>query len=69
MPLGHPSQPIFSDRVPAGEVKVRRGAARTKLSSPLAGGALIAVGCYWVNGARLIAGEPARVTAEQQQGP
>jgi xylose dehydrogenase (NAD/NADP) len=35
----------------------------------LDGGALLDIGCYCVNGARLIAGEPERVTAEQVVGP
>jgi D-xylose 1-dehydrogenase (NADP+, D-xylono-1,5-lactone-forming) len=39
-----------------------------RLSAALDGGALMDVGCYCVSGARLIAGEPARVTAEQAIG-
>jgi xylose dehydrogenase (NAD/NADP) len=35
----------------------------------LAGGALMDVGCYCVNGSRLVAGEPASVLAEQVTGP
>ena len=36
-----------------------------RLSAGLQGGGLMDVGCYCVNGTRLIAGEPERVTAEQ----
>jgi len=36
-----------------------------RLSAALDGGALMDVGCYCVSGARLIAGEPERVTGEQ----
>ena len=43
-------------------------AANIRLSSVLQGGALMDVGCYCVNGARLIAGEPERVGAEQVLG-
>jgi D-xylose 1-dehydrogenase (NADP+, D-xylono-1,5-lactone-forming) len=39
-----------------------------RLSPALDGGALMDVGCYCVNGARLIAGEPERVSAEQVIG-
>jgi xylose dehydrogenase (NAD/NADP) len=39
-----------------------------RLSTALDGGALMDVGCYCVNGARLIAGEPERVSAEQVLG-
>ena len=39
-----------------------------RLSRELDGGALMDVGCYCVNGARLIAGEPERVAAEQVLG-
>jgi predicted dehydrogenase len=39
-----------------------------RLSAALDGGALMDVGCYCVNGARLIAGEPGRVNAEQVIG-
>jgi D-xylose 1-dehydrogenase (NADP+, D-xylono-1,5-lactone-forming) len=39
-----------------------------RLSTALQGGALMDVGCYCVNGARLIAGEPERVAAEQAIG-
>ena len=35
----------------------------------LDGGALLDIGCYCVNGARLIAGEPERVAAERVVGP
>ena len=36
-----------------------------RVSAPLDGGSLMDVGCYCVSGARLVAGEPVRVTAEQ----
>jgi xylose dehydrogenase (NAD/NADP) len=39
-----------------------------RLSTALEGGALMDVGCYCVSGARLIAGEPERVSAEQALG-
>jgi predicted dehydrogenase len=42
--------------------------ANVRLSSALDGGALMDVGCYCVSGARLLAGEPQRVTAEQVIG-
>jgi xylose dehydrogenase (NAD/NADP) len=43
-------------------------AANIRLSAALDGGALMDVGCYCVSGARLIAGEPERVSAEQTLG-
>jgi predicted dehydrogenase len=43
-------------------------AANIRLSAALDGGALMDVGCYCVSGARLIAGEPKRVSAEQSTG-
>ena len=42
--------------------------ADIRLRAALDGGALMDVGCYCVNGARVIAGEPERVTAEQVLG-
>jgi predicted dehydrogenase len=39
-----------------------------RLSAALDGGALMDVGCYCVSGARLIAGEPERVSGEQTVG-
>jgi D-xylose 1-dehydrogenase (NADP+, D-xylono-1,5-lactone-forming) len=39
-----------------------------RLSAALDGGALMDVGCYCVSGARLLAGEPLRVSAEQSIG-
>jgi D-xylose 1-dehydrogenase (NADP+, D-xylono-1,5-lactone-forming) len=42
--------------------------ANVRLSAALDGGALMDVGCYCVSGARLIAGEPQRVSAEQTTG-
>jgi len=49
----------FSFHVRPGDIRLR---------SALDGGALMDVGCYCVSGARLIAGEPARVTADQLVG-
>lgn len=40
-----------------------------RLRPELAGGALMDIGCYCVSGARLLAGEPARVTGQHVQGP
>jgi predicted dehydrogenase len=59
-----------------GQVRVIRGAfsfaardaANIRLSTSLDGGALMDVGCYCVSGARLFAGEPIRVSAEQVLG-
>jgi D-xylose 1-dehydrogenase (NADP+, D-xylono-1,5-lactone-forming) len=59
-----------------GNVRLIRGAfgflagdpANVRLSVGLDGGALMDVGCYCVSGARLIAGEPVRVSAEQTIG-
>lgn len=45
-----------------------RDAANIRLSQSLDGGALMDVGCYCVSGARLIAGEPERVSAQQSIG-
>jgi predicted dehydrogenase len=45
-----------------------RDSANIRLSTELDGGALMDVGCYCVNGARLIGGEPVRVSAEQVSG-
>jgi predicted dehydrogenase len=42
--------------------------ADVRLSAKLEGGALMDVGCYCVNAARMIAGEPERVSAEQVVG-
>jgi D-xylose 1-dehydrogenase (NADP+, D-xylono-1,5-lactone-forming) len=47
---------------------VARYAANVRLQTGLDGGALMDVGCYCVSGARLIAGEPERVSAEQALG-
>jgi predicted dehydrogenase len=49
----------FSFRAPEGDVR---------LSRALGGGALMDVGCYCVDNARLIAGEPALLTAQQVLG-
>lgn len=43
-------------------------ATNVRLSAGLEGGALMDVGCYCVNAARLLAGEPERVTAQQSLG-
>src|SRR5207248_4013774 len=59
-----------------GAIRMVRGAfsfnttdpANVRLSAALDGGALMDVGSYCVNGARLIAGEPERVSAEQTLG-
>jgi D-xylose 1-dehydrogenase (NADP+, D-xylono-1,5-lactone-forming) len=42
--------------------------ANIRLTRALGGGALMDVGCYCVSAARLLAGEPARVAAEQALG-
>jgi D-xylose 1-dehydrogenase (NADP+, D-xylono-1,5-lactone-forming) len=39
-----------------------------RLSRALDGGALMDVGCYCVSAARLLAGEPAAVSAEYRRG-
>jgi predicted dehydrogenase len=46
-----------------------RGADDIRLRADLDGGALMDVGCYCLSGIRLLAGEPARVYAEQVVGP
>ena len=59
-----------------GRVRVIRAAfgfvahdpANVRLQTGLDGGGLMDVGCYCVSGARLIAGEPERVSAEQVLG-
>jgi xylose dehydrogenase (NAD/NADP) len=43
--------------------------ADVRLDPELGGGALMDVGCYCVSGARLLAGEPAAVTAHRVLGP
>jgi predicted dehydrogenase len=45
-----------------------RDAANIRLRSALQGGALMDVGCYCVSAARLLAGEPVAVSAQQVQG-
>ena len=45
-----------------------RGRSDIRLAAGLDGGALMDVGCYCVSGARLIAGKPERVAAEQTIG-
>jgi predicted dehydrogenase len=47
---------------------VARDANDIRLSTTLDGGALMDVGCYCVSAARLLAGEPLRVAAEQTLG-
>jgi predicted dehydrogenase len=42
--------------------------ANVRMSTALEGGALMDVGCYCVSAARLLAGEPERVTAERALG-
>jgi xylose dehydrogenase (NAD/NADP) len=42
--------------------------ANVRMRAELDGGALMDVGCYCVSGARLLAGEPVRVSAEQVLG-
>ncbi len=44
------------------------GPGNVRLSAALEGGALMDVGCYCVSGARLLAGEPVRVSGEQVIG-
>jgi xylose dehydrogenase (NAD/NADP) len=59
-----------------GRMRLIRGAfsfaatdpADVRLLTKLDGGALMDVGCYCVSGARLLAGEPERVSAEQALG-
>jgi predicted dehydrogenase len=59
-----------------GELKLIRAAfsfplaetGNVRLSRELDGGALMDVGCYCVNAARLLAGEPRAVTAQQTRG-
>jgi D-xylose 1-dehydrogenase (NADP+, D-xylono-1,5-lactone-forming) len=59
-----------------GRLRMIRGAfsflagdpANVRLSAALDGGALMDVGCYCVSGARLLAGDPERVSAEQALG-
>jgi predicted dehydrogenase len=59
-----------------GELKLVRAAfsfplpdaGNVRLSKDLDGGALMDVGCYCVNGARLLTGEPQSVTAQQIRG-
>ena len=64
------------DQGAVGRVRVIRAAfgfvahdpANVRLQTRLDGGGLMDVGCYCVSGARLIAGEPERVSAEQVLG-
>ncbi len=66
----------LADGGTVGRVRLIRGAfsfhtasdSDVRLSTGLAGGALMDVGCYCVSGARLLAGEPERVSAEQVLG-
>jgi predicted dehydrogenase len=46
-----------------------RDPADVRLTTELDGGALMDVGCYCVSAARLLAGEPVRVSAEQAMNP
>jgi predicted dehydrogenase len=52
----------------AGFGLVAHDPANVRLQAVLDGGGLMDVGCYCVSGARLIAGEPERVSAEQALG-
>ena len=47
---------------------VTRTASDVRLSAALEGGALMDVGCYCVSAARLLAGEPEQLTAQQALG-
>jgi xylose dehydrogenase (NAD/NADP) len=75
----HPQTRCLSELVAGGaigQLRLIRGVfsfatrdpADVRLSSALGGGALMDVGCYCVNAARLLAGEPERVSAEQVLG-
>ncbi|MBV8988044.1 MAG: Gfo/Idh/MocA family oxidoreductase [Solirubrobacterales bacterium] len=75
----HPQTRRLQELVGAGavgRVRLIRGsfsffagdAGNIRLNAALDGGALMDVGCYCVSGARLIAGEPERVSAEQALG-
>jgi D-xylose 1-dehydrogenase (NADP+, D-xylono-1,5-lactone-forming) len=50
------------------QLAAAHGADDTRFDPDLEGGALMDVGCYCVNAIRLLAGEPARVHAEQVVG-
>jgi D-xylose 1-dehydrogenase (NADP+, D-xylono-1,5-lactone-forming) len=64
------------DEGAVGRLRMIRGAfsfvaadpANVRLATALDGGALMDVGCYCVSGARLLAGEPERVSGEQSVG-
>ena len=75
----HPQTVRVQELVAAGTIgrpRVIRGAfsffarnpADVRLSPELDGGALMDVGCYCVNAARMLAGEPERVSAQQTLG-
>ena len=75
----HPQTRRLSEMVEAnavGKLRLVRAAfsfpspapGNVRLRTDLDGGALMDVGCYCVSGARLIAGEPHRVTAQQALG-
>ena len=75
----HPQTHRLQELVGAGavgRVRLIRGSfsffagdpANIRLNAALDGGALMDVGCYCVSGARVIAGEPERVSAEQALG-
>jgi predicted dehydrogenase len=51
------------------DLMARSGGEDIRLDADLEGGALMDVGCYCVNGMRLLAGEPDRVYGEQTLGP
>jgi D-xylose 1-dehydrogenase (NADP+, D-xylono-1,5-lactone-forming) len=75
----HPQMAIVRDLVARGEIGRLRAiraafafrledAGDPRLAPELDGGALMDVGCYSVNGSRLLAGEPVRVQGEQIVG-
>lgn len=74
-PQTHRLQELVQDGA-VGRVRLIRGVfsffaadpTNVRLSAALDGGALMDVGCYCVSAARLIAGEPERVSAEQAPG-
>jgi predicted dehydrogenase len=74
----HPQTARFAELVQGeiGELRLVRASFSFTIDGPnvrldpeLAGGALMDVGCYCVNGARLLAGEPHTVSALQVVGP
>jgi xylose dehydrogenase (NAD/NADP) len=51
------------------DLLAERDAGDVRLNAELDGGSLMDVGCYCINGARLLAGEPERVWAEEVPAP